>query len=108
MKKRPTNITIPDLKLLDLDNPDTFIDHTDYSVEYPESSDVEADDEGKETKMTKQELTKLITDGEFTLTDVIDVIVDINGIIGVGLFSLGEELNEYVRGLHKRSGNVPY
>ena len=51
--------------------------------------------------MNKEELTDLITAEEFTLTDVIDVIVDINGIIGVGLFSLGEELNEYVRGLHK-------
>ena len=33
--------------------------------------------------------------GHFTLTEVIDAIIEINGIIGVGLISLGDNLKEY-------------
>ena len=33
--------------------------------------------------------------GHFTLTEVIDVVVEINGIIGVGLISLGDDLKDY-------------
>jgi len=47
--------------------------------------------------MRKKELTKLVETGEITLTDVIDVVVELNGFIGVGLISFGEELDRYVR-----------
>ena len=47
--------------------------------------------------MRKKELTKLVETGEITLTDVIDVVVELNGFIGVGLISLGEELDRYVK-----------
>lgn len=47
--------------------------------------------------MSKAELTKLVESGEITLTDVIDVVVELNGFIGVGLISLGEGLDKYVK-----------
>jgi len=46
--------------------------------------------------MDKAELTKLLASEEITLTDVIDAVIEINGIIGVGLISLGEDLEKYV------------
>jgi len=45
--------------------------------------------------MTKEEIKKQILDGKLTITDVIDVVVEINGIIGVGLITLGNQLKEY-------------
>ena len=45
--------------------------------------------------MTKEEIKKQILDGKLTITDVIDVVVEINGIIGVGLITLGAQLKEY-------------
>ena len=33
--------------------------------------------------------------GHFTLIEVIDAVVEINGIIGVGLISLGDDLKYY-------------
>ena len=49
--------------------------------------------------MNKAErLTQLkgqIRAGHFTLTEVIDAVVEINGIIGVGLISLGDDLKDY-------------
>tara|TARA_R100000808_G_C2154195_1_gene165011 strand:+ start:3948 stop:4211 length:264 start_codon:yes stop_codon:yes gene_type:complete len=32
---------------------------------------------------------------DFTLTDVIDEVIDINALIGVGIISLGDDLKEY-------------
>ena len=48
-------------------------------------------------KMEKEELKKLIAEGKFTLADVIDAVVELNGIIGVGLITLGDQLKEYCR-----------
>ena len=47
--------------------------------------------------MDKAELTKLVENEEVTLTDVIDIVIELNGIIGVGLISLGEGLDKYVK-----------
>jgi len=44
----------------------------------------------------KEALRKSITDGEFTLADVIDVVIEENGYIGVGLISLGEDVYRYI------------
>lgn len=52
----------------------------------------------KGVKMTAEEVKILVAEGELNLTDVIDAVIEINGIIGVGLISLGEELNKYCRG----------
>ena len=44
----------------------------------------------------KEALRKSIVDGEFTLADVIDVVIEENGYIGVGLISLGEDVYRYI------------
>tara|TARA_R110002020_G_scaffold206695_1_gene412009 strand:- start:481 stop:645 length:165 start_codon:yes stop_codon:yes gene_type:complete len=48
--------------------------------------------------MTKQELTELIASEEIELSDVIDIVIELNGIIGVGLISFGEACQEYING----------
>lgn len=47
-------------------------------------------------KITKEEIKELVLDRDLTITDVIDTVVKLNGIIGVGLITLGEGLQEYV------------
>jgi hypothetical protein len=56
--------------------------------------------------MDKAELTKLLASEEITLTDVIDAAIEINGIIGVGLISLGEDLEKYVASKIRRGERV--
>lgn len=46
--------------------------------------------------MTKEEIKDLVLNKELTITDVIDVVIELNGIIGVGLITLGDGLKEYV------------
>lgn len=55
-------------------------------------------------KLEKEELKKLILEEKFTLADVIDNIVEINGIVGVGLITLGEQLKQYC--LNKIDKNI--
>jgi hypothetical protein len=45
--------------------------------------------------MDKDEIKKLILERGLTITDVIDVVIELNGIIGVGLITLGEGLDKY-------------
>ena len=45
--------------------------------------------------MTKQEIKKLVETEGLTITDVIKVVVEINGIIGVGLITLGDQLKQF-------------
>ena len=33
-------------------------------------------------------------DGKFTLTDVIDAVIQTNGMVGVGIISLGDNLKD--------------
>lgn len=40
-------------------------------------------------------IRRQLIDGDFTLTDVIDQIIEMNGIIGVGLITLGDALQTY-------------
>ena len=42
-----------------------------------------------------EELHKLLKDKEFTIEDVIDAIIQLNGIVGVGKISLGDTLKNY-------------
>ena len=54
-------------------------------------------DEQKEY-MKNIEIQKIINhfkNNDFTITDIIDAIIEYNGIIGVGLISLGDSLQEY-------------
>jgi uncharacterized Fe-S cluster-containing MiaB family protein len=55
-------------------------------------------------KLEKEELKKLILEEKFTLADVVDTVVEINGTIGVGLITLGEQLRQYC--LNKIDKNV--
>ena len=45
--------------------------------------------------MSTEELQKLLKDKEFTIEDVIDAIIQINGIVGVGKISLGDTLRDF-------------
>jgi len=45
--------------------------------------------------MSTEELQKLLKDKEFTIEDVIDAIIQLNGIVGVGKISLGDTLKNY-------------
>ena len=46
-------------------------------------------------RFDKEQLKQFILKGKLTITDVIDMVIDINGIIGVGLITLGEQLHDY-------------
>ena len=48
-----------------------------------------------EQKIDKKEIKRLIEIDGMEITDVIDVVIEVNGIIGVGLISLGEDLKQY-------------
>lgn len=45
--------------------------------------------------MTKEEIKKLVLEQGLTITDLIDVVVDLNGFVGVGLITIGDQLKEY-------------
>lgn len=48
-------------------------------------------------KITKEEIEKLILERGLTVTDVIDAVIDLNGIVGVGFISFAESISEYIR-----------
>ena len=45
--------------------------------------------------MSTEELHKLLKDREFTIEDVIDAIIFLNRIVGVGRISLGDSIRDY-------------
>ena len=45
--------------------------------------------------MSTEELHRLLKDKEFTIEDVIDAIIFLNGIVGVGKISLGDSIRDY-------------
>jgi len=45
--------------------------------------------------ISKEEIKKLVLEKGLTITDVIDVVIEVNAIIGVGLITLGEQLDKY-------------
>ena len=45
--------------------------------------------------MHPTEIRKEVMDGNLTITDVIDTVIEVNGLIGVGLITLGDQLKEY-------------
>jgi len=49
----------------------------------------------KAEEITPEEIKTLIMEKGLTLDKLIDVVVDINGIVGVGLISLGDGLKKY-------------
>ena len=48
-------------------------------------------------KYPLDDIKKLLVEGKLTLTDVIDAVIDLNKLIGVGLISLGQGLNDYCK-----------
>ena len=42
-------------------------------------------------------------DGDFSLEDVVDAVIETNGIVGVGLISLADYLGAYVKGRIRNS-----
>lgn len=56
-------------------------------------------DDDKRLEWLKAELTN----GTFTIEEVIDSVVDLNGMVGVGLISLGDALKEYCYAKVKKS-----
>tara|TARA_R110002020_G_scaffold221850_1_gene430039 strand:+ start:539 stop:721 length:183 start_codon:yes stop_codon:yes gene_type:complete len=47
--------------------------------------------------MNQIQIKEAITNGDLVLTDVIDAVIDINGIIGVGLITLGDDIQKYIQ-----------
>jgi hypothetical protein len=47
-------------------------------------------------EITQEEILELLLKRGLTIEKVIDAVVDVNGIIGVGLISLGDKLQDYV------------
>ena len=45
--------------------------------------------------MSTEELHRLLKNKEFTIEDVIDAIIFLNGIVGVGKISLGDNIRDY-------------
>lgn len=46
--------------------------------------------------MDKKEIERLILEEGLILTDLIDVVIDINGIVGVGLVTLRDNIVQYM------------
>jgi hypothetical protein len=47
-------------------------------------------------RISKKTLRQSIIAKEFTLTDVIDIVIEENALIGVGLISLGDDIYKYI------------
>ena len=46
-------------------------------------------------QITKDEIRELITERGLTVEMVIDAVIELNGFIGVGLITLGDQLKQY-------------
>ena len=49
-------------------------------------------------KLTNENLANFMIDNEIDLYDVVDVVIENNGIIGVGLITFGDAMKDYVTG----------
>ena len=56
--------------------------------------------------MNKEDIKDLVLNEDLTITDLIDVVVELNGIIGVGLITLGNQLKDYCES--KINKNIPF
>ena len=46
-----------------------------------------------------------VLDGNVTITAVIDAVIEINGFVGVGLITLGNDLQDYCYGYSEMTHN---
>lgn len=56
--------------------------------------------------ITKEEIKELIFKRGLTLTDVIDVVCELNGFVGVGYITFGEQIGGYIK--NKAAENFNY
>ncbi len=47
--------------------------------------------------MNKDKIKKLLLDEKLSIEEVIDAVIELNSIVGVGLYSLGDDLRNYCR-----------
>jgi hypothetical protein len=52
--------------------------------------------------ITAEEIKDLVLNRGLTITNVIDTVIELNGIIGVGLITLGDQLHDYVKAKLKK------
>lgn len=55
-------------------------------------------------KITPDEIKRLILDRNLLLTDVIDVVCELNGFLGVGYITFGEQIGGYIKAKAAKSG----
>jgi hypothetical protein len=48
-------------------------------------------------KSNQYKIEQLMIDNDLSLIDVVDAVIEANGIIGVGLITLGDQLQEHCR-----------
>jgi len=53
--------------------------------------------ETKSSKLTDEQIRQMILAGKIELTDVIDAVINLNGIVGVGLIRLADDVSDYIR-----------
>ena len=56
--------------------------------------------------MTQEEIKKLITEQGLELTDVIDAVIDLNGLVGVGLITLQDVIIYHIGMIAKEKSKV--
>jgi len=60
----------------------------------------------KQEKITKQEIAGLILERNLTLTDVIDVVIELNGFVGVGFIAFADSISDYIKETPKRRREI--
>ena len=50
-----------------------------------------------EKTLSREQIHELVMNHGLTMTNLIDEVIEINGIIGVGLISLGEDTKNYIQ-----------
>lgn len=50
-----------------------------------------------EGRYNQQQIKQMLTENKLTLTDVIDAVIDVNSLVGVGLITLSDGISEYIR-----------
>jgi hypothetical protein len=55
-------------------------------------------------KVSREQLVDWMRDNDVTLSDILDIFIELNAIIGVGLISLGDRLQQYCYHWKERNG----
>ncbi len=60
----------------------------------------------KQEKITKQQIETLILERGLTLTDVIDVVSELNGFVGGGFIAFADSISDYIKETPKRRKEI--